>query len=136
MLISFQMEFFFCHEVLNIPLLQGACLVEGVVEVYKHFTPKRGEALVPFGGTWVATCKSGNKLPHSKISRSEISDNLRTDPFSHRNRNAIADHSVRIIGAAHESKRVGNTLEPRVLSNRVRPHALRKSPIDHQSGAQ
>ena len=47
---------------------KGACLVESVAEVYKHFTPKRGEALIPFEWIWAATCKSGNKLPHSKFS--------------------------------------------------------------------
>src|SRR2546430_5546197 len=31
---------------------------------------------------WSATCKSGNKLPHSKFPLSEISENLRSDPLA------------------------------------------------------
>jgi|GEM_PF-7026302 len=44
---------------------KGACLVESVVEVYKHFTPSGVKRVNP---VWVdlATHKSGNKLPHSK----------------------------------------------------------------------
>ncbi len=97
---------------------------------------KRGEALIPFGWTEVAACKSGNKLPHSKFSLSEVTHNLRADPFSNRYRDPIPDHSVRVRLASHESKCIGDTLESCVFSDRVRSHALRKPSIDHQSGAQ
>src|SRR5438105_875937 len=107
---------------------KGACLVESVVEVYKHFTPKRGEE--------GPRLQSGNKLPHSEFPLSEVSDNFRPDPFPNRNRDTIPDHPVRIVRAADESKCVRHTLEARVFSNCVRSHALWKSSIDDQSGAQ
>src|SRR5207302_8388506 len=66
----------------------------------------------------------------------EISDNLRADPLSNWNRDAIPDHSVRIVRAADESKCVGHTLKPRVFSHGIRSHAVWKSSIDNQSGAQ
>src|SRR5438128_9093366 len=68
--------------------------------------------------------------------KAEISDNFRPDPFPNRNRDAIPDHSVRIVRAADESKCVWHTLEARVFSDGVRSHAMRKSSIDYQSRAQ
>src|SRR5438105_13673644 len=70
------------------------------------------------------------------VSLLEVTHNLRADPSSHRNRDSIPDHSVRIRLAADESKSIRNTLEPCVLSDRVRSHAVWKSPIDDQSGTQ
>jgi hypothetical protein len=61
----------------------------------------------------------------------EIPRNLRADPFSNRDGDAIPDHSVSIIIASRESECVRDSLQPGVLSNRVRPRALRESLISH-----
>jgi len=66
----------------------------------------------------------------------EIPRNLRADPFSNRNGNTIPDHSVGIVIASSESECVWDSLQPGVFSNRVRPHAARKSLIGNQSRAQ
>src|SRR5437868_6140621 len=73
----------------------------------------------------VAAYESGNKLPHSiKIPR-----NLRPDPFSHRHRDAISDHSVGIVTTPHKSECVRDSLQPGIFSHRVRPRAMRKNRI-------
>src|SRR5205814_9933648 len=66
----------------------------------------------------------------------EIAPYLRSEPLSHRHRDAIPDHSVRIVVAADKGKHVGHTLQPCILANRIRSNALRKSSIDHQSCTQ
>ena len=62
----------------------------------------------------------------------EVTNDLTTNPFTHRHRNPIPDHSIRIIIASAKGKRVRHPLQPRILANRVRSHPMRKSPIDHQ----
>ena len=67
---------------------------------------------------------------------SEIPRNLRANPFSNRDGDAIPDHSVSIVIASHESECVRDSLQPGVFSNRVGSHAARKPPIGNQSRAQ
>src|SRR5687767_6285814 len=66
----------------------------------------------------------------------KIPRNLRPNPFSHRHRDAIPNHSVSIIIASHESERVRNSLQSSIFSNRVRSYTPRKSFIRHQSRTQ
>ena len=65
----------------------------------------------------------------------EIPRNLGANPFSHWNRNAIPDHSISVVVTPLESETVRHALQPRILPNRVRPHAIRKPPIFNQSRA-
>jgi hypothetical protein len=60
----------------------------------------------------------------------------RPNPFTYRNRHPIPDHSVSIITAPRENECVRNSLQPGVFSNRIRPHAVRKPSVRHQSRAQ
>src|SRR5260370_3815816 len=47
---------------------------------------------------------------------SKIPRNLRADPFSHRDGDAIPDHSVRVVVTSRESESVRNSLQPGVFS--------------------
>jgi hypothetical protein len=67
---------------------------------------------------------------------SEIPRNLRADPFSNRDGNAIPDHSVSVRVASRESECVRDSLQPGVFSNRVGPRAARKPPVRNQPRAQ
>jgi hypothetical protein len=66
----------------------------------------------------------------------EIAPNLRADPFSHGHRNAIPDHSISVVVTPGESETVRHSLQPRILPNRIRPHATLKPPVRNQSRTQ
>jgi len=73
------------------------------------------------------------RLPNPSL---KIPHNLRTNPFPHRHRHAIPNHPVRIVTAPRKRECIRNPLQPRILSNRIRPHTLRKPPVRNQPRAQ
>ena len=81
--------------------------------------------------TKVGTLNTCNQLLLSKIS-----PHLAPNQLAYRNRDSIPDHSVSIITAPRENECVRNSLQPGVFSNRIRPHAVRKPSVRHQSRAQ
>jgi hypothetical protein len=66
----------------------------------------------------------------------EIPRNLRADPSSHGDGNAIADHSISVVVTPRESETVRHSLQPRILPNRIRPHATLKPLVRNQSRTQ
>jgi hypothetical protein len=66
----------------------------------------------------------------------EIPRNLRANPFSNRDGDAIPNHSIGIVVAPRERECFRHSLQPRVFSNCVRPRAARKPPVRNQSRAQ
>jgi hypothetical protein len=61
----------------------------------------------------------------------EIAHNLRSNPMPNRNRNTIPNHPVSIVVTSAELEVIRHTLQPRVLSHRIRPRAMRKPFVSH-----
>src|SRR5437867_1107902 len=83
---------------------------------YKHLAPPERKSGLPRVG-----------LANTSM---EIPPNLSANPFSHRHRHTIPNHSIGIVVTSHKTERVRHSLQSRDFSNRVWPNATRESPVD------